>query len=161
QKFSDQDLTAAPSLATGCDHSSDYLTWTCTLRSGLRWSDGTPLTSADVAWTYRFVMQHQFPQYISYFPFHPVFSTPNDTTLVWKADRPTFAPSMPPWVYIVPEHVWSRYQDADLKTIKTAPNTPSVGSGPFTLTSWTRGQGWTMDRNPYYWGTAPTVDQVQ
>ncbi|HTG47935.1 MAG TPA: peptide ABC transporter substrate-binding protein [Actinomycetota bacterium] len=160
-KFSDQDLTAAPSLATGCDHSADYMTWTCTLRPGLKWSDGTPLTSEDVAFTYRFVMQHKFPQYISYFPFHPVFSTPNDTTLVWKADRPTFAPSMPPWVYIVPEHVWSKYQDADLKTIKNAPNTPSVASGPFTLTSWTRGQGWTMDRNPYYWGTAPTVDEIQ
>ena len=160
-KFSDGDLGPAPSLATGCDHSDDYLTWTCTLRSGLRWSDGTPLTSKDVAFSYRFVMEHKIPQYISYFPFDPVFTTPNDTTLVWKAEKPTFAPSMPPWVYIVPEHVWSTYRDADLKTIKTAPNTPSIASGPFTLTSWTRGQGWTMERNPYYWGPQPSVDELQ
>jgi len=160
-KFSDADLSPGPSLATGCDHSQDYMTWTCTLRPGLRWSDGTPLTSEDVAFTYRFVMKHRFPQYISYFPFKPVFTTPNDTTLVWTAEKPTFAPDMPPWVYIVPEHVWSKYEDADLKTIKTAPNTPSVASGPFTLTSWTRGQGWTMDRNPYYWGPQPTFDEIQ
>ena len=108
-KFSDGDLSPAPSLATGCDHSADYLTWTCTLRQGLTWSDGTPLTSEDVAFSYRFVIEHKIPQYISYFPFHPVFTTPDDTTLVWKAEKPTFAPSMPPWVYIVPEHVWSKY----------------------------------------------------
>jgi peptide/nickel transport system substrate-binding protein len=160
-KFSDGDLSPAPGLATGCDHSDDYLTWTCTLRQGLRWSDGTPLTSEDVAFSYRFVIEHKIPQYSSYFPFHPVFTTPDDTTLVWTAEKPTFAPSMPPWVYIVPEHVWSKYQDADLKTIKTAPNTPSIASGPFILTSWSRGQGWTMDRNPYYWGPRPTIDQVQ
>ena len=70
-KFSDGDLSPAPSLATGCDHSADYLTWTCTLRPGLRWSDGTPLTSEDVAFSYRFVIKHQIPQYISYFPFQP------------------------------------------------------------------------------------------
>ena len=51
QKFSVADATAAPSLATGCDHNEDYTQWTCTLRDGLLWSDGTPLTSEDVAFT--------------------------------------------------------------------------------------------------------------
>ena len=100
------------------------------------------------------MIEHKIPQYISYFPFHPVFTTPNDTTLVWTAEKPTFAPSMPPWVYIVPEHVWSKYQDADLKTIKTAPNTPSIASGPFILTSWSRGQGLDDGSQPVLLGPA-------
>jgi peptide/nickel transport system substrate-binding protein len=159
-KFADEDLSPAPSLAEGCEPSADYLTWTCTLRDGLTWSDGEPLTSRDVAFTYRFVIDHKIPQYRSYFPFDPAFETPDDRTLIWKAQKPTFAPDLPPWVYIVPEHVWARYDDDDLKTIKSVPNTPSVGSGPFVLTSWTRGRSWTMERNPYYWGARPTLDRI-
>ena len=45
--------------------------WTCTLREGLRWSDGTPLTSRDVAFSYRFVIDNGIPQYRGYFPFRP------------------------------------------------------------------------------------------
>jgi peptide/nickel transport system substrate-binding protein len=159
-KFSSEDLSPAPGLATGCEPSEDYMTWTCTLREGLKWSDGQPLTSKDVAFSYRFVIDHRIPQYRSYFPFNPTFETPDDTTLIWKAEKPTFAPSMPPWVYIVPEHVWSQYDDADTKTIKSLPNTPSVVSGPFKLTSWERGKGWTMERNPNFWGDTPVVDRI-
>jgi peptide/nickel transport system substrate-binding protein len=160
-KFSSTDLTAAPSLATGCDHNTDYTVWTCTLRDGLRWSDGQPLTSEDVAFTYRFVIDNKIPQYKSYFPSDPTFTTPNPTTLVWKTKEPTFAPSMPPWVYIVPEHIWAPYDGKDLKTIRDVSQTPAVASGPFILTSWTPGQGWTMDRNPYYWGPTPTLNRIE
>jgi peptide/nickel transport system substrate-binding protein len=160
-KFADEDLSAAPSLATGCTHSSDYMTWTCTLRQGLKWSDGQPLTSSDVAFSYRFIIDHKISQYRSYFISDPVFETPNPTTLIWKAKAPTFALEMPPWAYIVPEHIWSKYNDDDLKTIKAVPNVPSVVSGPFQLTSWKRGQGWTMERNPNFWGPTPAVDRIE
>ena len=160
-KFSSTDLTAAPSLATGCDHNTDYTVWTCHLRDGLKWSDGQPLTSEDVAFTYRFVIDNNIPQYKSYFPSDPTFETPDPTTLIWKAKEPTFAPSMPPWVYIVPEHVWAQYDGKDLKTIRDVSQTPAVGSGPFILTSWTPGQGFTMDRNPYYWGPTPTLSRIE
>ena len=95
-KFSSTDLTAAPALATGCDHNEDYTQWTCHLREGLRWSDGTPLTSKDVAFSYRFVIDNEIPQYKSEFPSNPVFTTPDEHTLVWTADEPTFAPDSPP-----------------------------------------------------------------
>ena len=74
--------------------------WTCTLRGGLR-EHGSPLTSRDIAFTYRFVIDNE-AQHRSYFPFNPTFATPDDRTLVWTSRKPTFAPDMPPWVYIVP-----------------------------------------------------------
>jgi peptide/nickel transport system substrate-binding protein len=160
-RFSDEDLSPAPGLATGCDPSEDHMTWTCHLREGLKWSDGTPLTSEDVAFTYRFVIDNSMSAFKSYFPFNPTFETPDDTTLIWKTEQPTFAPDLPPWVYIVPEHVWAKYDGKDKKEIKSAPNTPSVASGPFTLTDWERGQGWTMERNPYFEGDEPTVDRIE
>ena len=160
QKFAVADATAAPSLATGCDHNEEYTQWTCKLRDGVLWSDGTPLTSEDVAFSYRFVIDNKIPQYKSYFPGNPVFTTPDPLTFVWTADEPTFAPSMPPWVYIVPEHVWSQYDGLPLKEIRDVSGMNPVVSGPYMLTGWEHGQGFTMDRNPNFWGPEPTVDRV-
>ena len=42
-KFDSQDLAPAPSLATGCEPNADSTEWVCTLRDGLKWSDGSPL----------------------------------------------------------------------------------------------------------------------
>jgi peptide/nickel transport system substrate-binding protein len=160
-QFSNEDLSPAPGLAEGCEPNKDHTRWTCSLRDGLRWSDGTPLISKDVAFTYRFVIDNDISAYRSYFPYNPTFETPDDRTLIWKSEQPTFAPDMPPFVYITPKHVWERYDGKDKKEIKSAPNVPSVTSGPFTLTEWERGQGWTMERNPYYWGAPPTVDRIE
>ena len=160
-KFAPEDLSPAPSLATGCEPNDDSTEWTCTLREGLRWSDGSALTSRDIAFTYRFVIDNKIPQYKSYFPFDPTFETPDDRTLIWKAEEPTFAPDMPPWVYIVPQAVWAPYDGEGLRAIRAVENTPSIGSGPFTLTEWSPGQGWTMERNPYYWGEEPEVDRIE
>ena len=160
-KFSSEDLTAAPSLATGCEHNEEYTQWTCTLRDGLRWSDGEPLTSEDVAFSYRFVIDNKIPQYKSYFPNDPVFTTPNETTLVWTTKEPSFGTSTPPWAYIVPEHIWAQYDGKDLKEIRSVSQTPAVASGPFILTSWTPGQGWVMERNQYYWGPTPSLDRIE
>ncbi len=160
-KFASKDLSPAPSLATGCEPNADSTEWTCTLREGLKWSDGSALTSRDIAFTYRFVIDNKIPQYKSYFPFNPTFETPNDQTLIWTAEQPTFAPDMPPWVYIVPEKVWAPYDGEGLRAIRAVENTPSIGSGPFTLTDWKPGQGWTMERNPYFWGEEPEVDRIE
>jgi peptide/nickel transport system substrate-binding protein len=160
-KFDDETLSPAPSLAEGCVANSDSTVWTCTLRKGLKWSDGSPLTSHDVAFSYRFIIDNKVPQYRAYFPFNPTFSTPDDRTLIWTAEQPTFAPDMPPYVYIVPQKVWQGVDGKGLAEIKAQPNTPSIASGPFTLTTWNQGQGWTMEKNPNYWGEEPNVDRIE
>jgi peptide/nickel transport system substrate-binding protein len=159
-QFSDDDLSAVPGLAE-VRANKDHTKWTCTLREGLKWSDGSPLTSKDVAFTKRIVIDNSMSAYRSALPYRPTFETPDDRTLIWRSEEPTFAPVQPPWVYIVPEHVWKEYDGKDKKEIKSAPNTPSVASGPFTLTGWERGQGWTMERNPYFWGEPPVVDRIE
>jgi peptide/nickel transport system substrate-binding protein len=160
-KFSDEDLSPSPGLATGCEPSTDHMTWTCSIRDDVTWSDGTPLTSSDIAFTFRFIIDNKIPAYRNYFPYAPTFETPNDTTLIWKSQQPTFAPDLPPWVYIVPEHVWAPYDGRDRKEIRSASIIPAVGSGPFVLTDWRRGQGWTMERNPHFWGERPAVDRIE
>jgi peptide/nickel transport system substrate-binding protein len=159
--FNPKDLTPSPGLATACDPSTDYMTWTCTIRSGVTWSDGTPLTAEDIAFTYRFIeTTDQNEVFTSYLPYSPTFSAPNATTLIWKSPKPTFAPTIPPWVPILPEHVWKQFE-GDGKAARAFSNVPAVGSGPFVLTSWNQGQGWTEEANKNYWGGAPTIDEIQ
>lgn len=160
-KFDSETLSPAPGLATGCEPNADSTEWTCTLRDGLKWSDGSPLTSNDVAFSYRFIIDNKVPQYRAYFPFKPTFETPDDRTLIWKSEEPTFALDMPPWAYIVPQKVWEGVDGKGMAEIKAQPNTPSIASGPFTLTEWTPGQGWTMEKNPYFWGEEPVIDTLR
>jgi peptide/nickel transport system substrate-binding protein len=160
-KFSDQDLTAAPSLATSCDPSHGYRVWTCNIRSGVKWSDGQPLTSHDIAFTYRFIEKKQFPYFRGYFPGNPTFRTPNDTTLIWRSKQPTNAPMVPAWAYIVPEHVWSKYENSSVKDIRSAQTLPNVTSGPYYMSKATPGQNWTFTRNPYFWGPRPAYDTIE
>lgn len=160
-KFGDEDLSAAPNLAESCEPNNDYRVWTCTIRDGLKWSDGTPLTSKDIAFTYEFVMDKQISTYRSYFAQNPTFETPDDQTLIWKSPEPTFYPQTPPWVYIVPEHIWNQFDDADLKEVRAFENVPAVTSGPFFVSEVNPGQNWTLDKNPYYWGEEPAYDQIR
>ncbi len=160
RSFAPEDLTAAPGLAIGCTHNDDYTVWTCDIQQGLQWSDGEPLTAEDIAFTYRFVIDNKIPQYKSYFPSNPTFTTPDDHTLVWTSEKPTFAPDMPPWVYIVPEHDWAPYNGKTLKEIRAVDGMDTAVSGPYMLTEWTHGQGWTMEKNPYFRGPEPAIDRV-
>jgi len=144
-------------------HSADGKTWTIKIKSGLKWSDGKPLTAKDVAFTYNFINENNIGTYSSELG-KPIakdaFEAPDDTTLVWHMETPSMAPEAPPWIPIVPQHIWGKFVGQDNKTVKEFDNIPAVGTGPFTLTEWRPGQGTTFERNPYYWGTKPTIDQV-
>lgn len=139
-----------PWLAADWDQ-SDPSSVTMTLREGATWSDGTPLTADDVLFT--FGMLKEFPA--------------NDLKGVWghldslEADgqriRFTLKGADSPAVgilgatLIVPEHIWSDVEDPT-----TWRNEKPVGSGPFTLASFTPLQ-YSMDRFADHWA-ADDVD---
>jgi peptide/nickel transport system substrate-binding protein len=157
--FGKEDLSPTPALAKSSTHTDDYRTWTFEIRDDATWSDGEPLTAADLAFTYNFIVDNDMGSFNDYFPYDPTFTAPDDTTLVWDAKEPTFAPNTPPWVPILPEHVWSKF-DGDPKAAKEFENVPSVGSGPFHLVEWKEGQFWRMEANPDHWMGTPTIDEV-
>ena len=51
-----KDLAHEPGLATSWESSEDGLTWTFDIREGVTWSDGEPLTAADIAYTYNRIL---------------------------------------------------------------------------------------------------------
>ncbi len=84
---------------------------------------------ADVAFTYKLVIDQGISTYAQYFTEGTTFETPDDTTLIWKSPTPTNQPLTPPWIYILPEHVWSQYADLDKAELRAVENVPSVTTG--------------------------------
>ncbi len=160
--YSAKDFSTQPALAERWDVSPDGLTWTYHLRPGLKWSDGQPLTSRDVVYTFNRVRNGKYEQtnYGNYVaPITSVKAT-DDTTVVFTVKKPT--PIMLHlYVYILPEHVW---KDIDEKQVKSYTNEPGpdglVGSGPYVVAEHQKGQFLRFKANPNYWGGKPAVDEV-
>jgi peptide/nickel transport system substrate-binding protein len=161
ENFDKDNLSAAPGIATDWTQSEDGLTWTINLRDDVTFQDGTPLTANDIAFTYNKTLECKLGNSLDYLvpKFTQSIEATSDTQLVWTTDKPTSAPIRPPWVYIVPEHIWG---DKSCDEIKKAPffedGKPMVGSGPFQLVEWNKGENWTMKANPNYWAGAPQID---
>jgi peptide/nickel transport system substrate-binding protein len=153
-----EDFETTGNLATDWEQSSDGLTWTFTVRDDVTWHDGEPLTAGDIAYTFNWIIDQEVGNFIDYLPFTDEITAPNDTTLEWKTTIPTGAPVYPPYIYILPEHVLSQYEDkAEFRKWKGFPD--AVGSGPFELVEWRRGDFWRLEANPDYWGGAPKIDE--
>ena len=156
--FDRETLGPAPGLATDWESSEDGLTWTFTIRDDATWQDGEPVTAHDIAFTYNYILDNNISLYTSYFPLTDEITATDDHTLVWKTKKPTLAPEAPPWVYIIPEHIWGEFDK--VSDAKKFDNVPAVGSGPFQLVEWKRGQFMRLEANKDYWGGAPTVDEL-
>jgi peptide/nickel transport system substrate-binding protein len=144
-------VTRVPSRANG-DISDDGRTIVYHLRANVRFADGVPLTSRDVAFTYRAIMD----------PHNPVLSedayrriesltTPDPRTVIvrlrspWNAAvRELFAQS--DFAFgILPEHAFS-----GTAVLRSAWEDRAFGSGPFRVTQWRRGDRIVLERNPYF-----------
>lgn len=140
--------------------SDDNMTWTVKIREGVKWSDGTPFTAHDVAFTYNFINDNDLAVYLSELGTPASFEAPDDTTLIWHMEKATLAPLAPPWVPILPEHIYAPLDGKPAAIIKEFKNIPAVGTGPFQLVEWKEGQFARFERNPNYWGPMPVIDEV-
>ncbi|WP_426167585.1 peptide ABC transporter substrate-binding protein [Sandarakinorhabdus sp. DWP1-3-1] len=124
------------------------MTITYKLRPGVRWHDGAPFSAADVAFTWRAVGN---PAFIAESKDGTedivAIDTPDALTVVchYRKVVPGFATTLFTFG-ILPRHL---LEGVDLNT---APyNDRPVGTGPFRVTDFRRGQYVTTERNPYYW----------
>jgi peptide/nickel transport system substrate-binding protein len=156
--YADQYLETAPGLAQSWTHSADGLTWTFKIRSGVKWSDGEPLTASDVAFSYNYQKKQELQAFLSALDGIDEVTAPDASTVVIRCSRPK-ADVLSMWVPIIPEHIWSRFKTADdAKAYLNKP--PIVGSGPFRVVEWQKGKFIRCVANKGYWGGAPKVDEV-
>ena len=157
-----------PSLAESWEISDDGTVYTFTLADGATFSDGSPVTAADVVFSFnRLKNVTGNPSFLA----ETVASVeaPDDSTVVLTLVQPD--PS------ILAKLVFGGYSvmnmdevmanggtDAeDAATADTAEewlNSNSAGSGPYVLESWDRGVETVLVRNENYWGEAPAIERV-
>jgi peptide/nickel transport system substrate-binding protein len=152
---SPKDFSTIPGLAKSWKGSADGRTWTYTLRPNLKWSDGQPLTSEDIAYTVNRARKEEWLNYTSVVA-NLTATAPNPSTVVIKSS--VSDPKLPTMdVYILPKHIWEK-QDA--KAVTKYDALDGVGSGPFVLEHFEKGQFARFRANPYYYGGKSPISRV-
>ena len=138
-------------LATNYAWSNGGKTITFTIRQGVKWNNGTPLTAADVAFTYNYVKAHSSgSDDIDLGGLQPtsVTQSGNDVSLTFSSSQ-YMNLELIGGEAIIPQSVWSSISDPATYT-----DPSPVGSGPYKLSNYTA-EGFTMTANPDYWQPVP------
>ena len=151
-----------PGLASKWESSAGDTTWTFHLHPGAKWTDGQPLTAADVAFTLNMILQFQqgpTANYAGYVSHLQHADAPDAATVVLHYDQPIGnVLAQAGVVQILPQHVWGTYATGDGKALTTFPNAPPVvAGGPFQLVEQRKDEVEQFVRNPNYYGDRPAL----
>jgi peptide/nickel transport system substrate-binding protein len=138
-------LTGAihPWLASAYAWSNGGKTLTFTIRSGVRWSSGQPLTASDVAFTLNLL--HKYPAInLESAEFSSATASGNTVTVTFPGPGYTELYNVAS-TYIVPQSIWGKVGNP-----ATYANPHPVGSGPYLFQS-SSPQDIVLVRNPHYW----------
>ena len=161
-------------LAKSWKRSADGLTYTLSLRRGLRFSDGYPFDADDVVFTFKVLLDpavgapHRDLLVVGGTPIS-VTKVDTYTVSLTLAEPYAAAERLFDSIAILPRHLLERaYAQgtfADAWTMKTAPAS-IAGLGPYRLKQYVAGQEIVLERNPYYWKVnaanrrLPYIDEI-
>ena len=154
-------LTEIPAVDNG-GISPDHLTYRYHLRRGVRWHDGVPLSSADVEFTYRVIMDSLCgAETRQGFEDVDRCETPDSFTVVFHLRRPSasFVSDTFSDEDVLPKHLLESGMGKPFRALpfQRAP----VGSGPFRFKEWVPASHLTVVRNPDYHGGAPALEEIE
>lgn len=156
--FDPEDLSPAPGIAESWKVSDDKKTVTFKI-ADRKWSDGVPVTSADVKWSLE-TLGSEGELFTSYTNNVTSITTPDKKTVVIKTSKPDARIVGGLLIYILPKHIWGKVPLSELTTTYQ-PSLPLVGTGPFIVTEFDRGRLIKMDQNPEFDGKKPKFGQLQ
>ena len=142
--------------------SRDGLTLTYHLRRGVRWSDGAPFTSHDVKFSYDAIENpaNNVGNRHAYDLVREVL-TPDDYTVIFKM-KSVYAPALTDLFSdttpggILPAHLLAKYHDINQAAFNQSP----VGTGPYKVLRWDRGQSVEYVRNDAYYLGRPKIERI-
>src|SRR5579864_8439548 len=146
-----------PMLASSYTWGAGNKSLTFTIRQGVKWSDGTPMTAADVAFTFNMIKKYPALDLTG------VWSVLSSVTASSNTVTMNFSTLAVPYFYyiadqtpIVPEHIWSKMANPT-----TNPVSSPVGTGPYLMSKCTP-QNITYKANPQYWQPGmPKIKKIQ
>lgn len=144
----DVDRTLRPALAADLPQPSpDGRTWTVRLRPGVTFSDGTPLEAQDVVATYQAVLDPKRRSPVRQrFPMLRRVVAENSSVVRFELTAP-YAP-------------FAHLLVLGIVSSESAGRGPAVGTGPYTLSEWQRGNRMVLAANENYWDGAPAIKKV-
>ncbi len=143
----------APLLATGWRQTSDTQ-WTFDVRRGVTFSDGTPFTAADAAFSIDRAVNSDLQCNVDGYVFGDdplTVAAPDDTTVTVGTMKPDpILPLRISFVEMVP------------RTMSTSEKVREpIGTGPYAIERWEYGQKLVLRRNDAYWGTKPDFARAE
>src|SRR5215470_13544335 len=138
-----------PWLATKYAWSNGGKTLTFTIRQGVKFSDGKPLTASDVAFSFNLLMHNKSLTPTAAPPTPTSATAPSATTAVLTFSQPEYANLyLIGGMYIIPQHVWQ-----GISNPATFADPNPVGTGPFVVSQFSE-QKYTLTKNKKYWDKA-------
>jgi peptide/nickel transport system substrate-binding protein len=145
-----------PGLATSWEVADDSLIYTFQLRKDVKWHDGKPLAAEDVKFTFEKILDPQIGSRLNlYFQAIEEIQVPSPSTVVFRLKQPdpVFLANL--WSGIIPKHIWEKEDFA-----KSQYNVMPVGSGPWKVKEWVRGDHMTFEANLDYFQGRPPLDRI-
>ena len=166
-KFYSNDGAAEPNLVDTYEFSEDGLTLTMTLKDGIVFASGNPMTSADVAFSINRCKNLQGnPSFIA--STIESIETPDDKTVIFhmnQVDSAILSKLTYSSMSVLDSEVVKAQGGTDAEDAATADtaqdylNTTSAGSGMYVMTSYIPDQEIVLEKNTNYWGQATNVDK--
>jgi peptide/nickel transport system substrate-binding protein len=157
----DGQFNPTPSLATAWRSNRPGTVWDVTLRRGVRWSDGRPFDSADVAWTFSALLDPATggPYNGQYVYIKRVVAVgPYAVRFYLGAPNATFVANALQSQWIMPAHAFVGVAHKDIKNANFGEH--PIGTGPYVLARWEHDQEAYFTTNPHWWGGTPNVRSV-
>jgi peptide/nickel transport system substrate-binding protein len=156
----DESLRPQPDLAISWSTSDDGLEYTFNLKPGVRWHDGEPFSAHDVKFTFDQAIDLKSGSRLrSDFAAIDGIDVIDSLTVRFRLKAP-FAPFLALLGYnagIIPAH---KFRDRKLLDATDFSRSAPVGTGPFRVVQAAAGSAIVLERNPYYHGSVPALDQV-
>jgi peptide/nickel transport system substrate-binding protein len=141
-----ENAKTTPWLASSYAWSDGNKVLTFTMRRGVKWSDGKPLTAADVVFTFDLLKKNPALDLNAIWTvLKSVAQRGDNVVLTFKSTAVPYFYYVADQIFILPEHLW-----ASVKSPVTFADATPIGSGPYTVTSCS-GQNITYTANPNYW----------
>ena len=152
----DGENQVAPGLAKSWDYDEDTLTYTFHLEENVKWHDGESFTADDVKFTIESIMDpdngsENAPNYEDVQEINVI----DDHTISFQLDAPNVAFLDYMTMAVLPKHL---LEGEDMQTSDFFRN--PVGTGPYKLESWEKGQAITLTRNEDYFKGTPNIDTI-
>lgn len=132
----------------------DGKTWRFSLRPGVKFHDGTPLTAKDVAFSIRRVIERESSELHPYLKSVDSVAAPDDLTVEVSSSRPAGLLPALSFVYVLPERsLRSAGEEAFFRS-------PS-GTGPYRLVERKPGESLRLEAWDGYWGSQPAFRRAE